>query len=128
LIIDISQRKNPKLVDKTDREGLILNEEFEDFSSLVMSAISELETYRRKDKVDDLRERKKGKKLTSTLDAIENLKSSMDAGGVLEKYDDLVTEIEKTTSAPPSKFALNEKVGIEIGGKKPKRKIIHDGY
>lgn len=38
--------------------------------------------------------------------------------------------IEKTASAPPSKRELNksEGIGIEIGGKQPKKKIIHDGY
>jgi len=38
--------------------------------------------------------------------------------------------IEKTASAPPTKRELNssEGIGIEIGGKEPKRKIIHDGY
>ena len=35
---------------------------------------------------------------------------------------------EKTISVPPPKFELSEKSRIEIGGKQPKRKIIHDGY
>ena len=39
--------------------------------------------------------------------------------------------IEKTSFAPPTKTELLKpagKKGIEIGGKLPKKKIIHDGY
>jgi len=36
--------------------------------------------------------------------------------------------IEKTSSAPPTKPELLKPAGIEIGGKQPKKKIIHDGY
>ena len=35
---------------------------------------------------------------------------------------------EKTSSVPPSKPELNKSVGIEIGGKVPQKKPIHDGY
>lgn len=96
-IIDISQRGNPKLVDKTDREGLILNREFEDFSSLVESALSELEVERRKDriKIDRLRERKKGKKLASTIDTIDNLRVSLEKKHLLGDYGKHVDEIEQ---------------------------------
>jgi len=96
-IINISHKNNPGLVDKTDREGLILTEEFEDFKSLVLSALNELEIERRKDKteVDRLRERKKGKKLDSTLDAINELKVTLRNDGLQEKYDKYVTEIER---------------------------------
>ena len=36
--------------------------------------------------------------------------------------------IEKTSSVAPSKRELNRPTGIEIGGKQPKKKIIHDDY
>ncbi len=39
--------------------------------------------------------------------------------------------LEKTSFAPPTKPELLKpagRKGIEIGGKQPKKKIIHDGY
>lgn len=94
-IIDISQMQNPSLLDKTDREGLILNRAFEDFHSIVLSALSELETERRKDKIvaDRLIERKKGKKLDSTIEAIDNIRDVLEHDG-LSKYGDYIHEIE----------------------------------
>ncbi len=44
--IEISSKDNPLLLDKTDREGLIDNEEFKDFRSLLKSAIVEFEAER----------------------------------------------------------------------------------
>ncbi|MCL5877221.1 MAG: ATP-binding protein [Candidatus Bathyarchaeota archaeon] len=44
--IEISADSNPKLMDKTDREGLIGNDAFKDFRSLIKSAITEFEAER----------------------------------------------------------------------------------
>jgi signal transduction histidine kinase len=48
--IEISSVTNPNLLDKTDREGLIDNEEFGDFCSLVKGALGEFEAERYKDR------------------------------------------------------------------------------
>jgi anti-sigma regulatory factor (Ser/Thr protein kinase) len=60
-IIEISGEKNPKLVDKTNREGLIENIEVKDFKNLVISCLTTFEVQRRqdKDKIDQLKEKKK---------------------------------------------------------------------
>jgi len=44
--IEINSANNPYLIDKTDREGLIDNDQFRDFRSLVIGAISVLENER----------------------------------------------------------------------------------
>jgi signal transduction histidine kinase len=48
--IEISLVDNPKLIDKTDREGLIDNAEFRDFYSLISTAITTFENERYPDK------------------------------------------------------------------------------
>ncbi len=48
--IEISSESNPSLLDKTDREGLIDNDAFKDFRSLVKSAVAEFEAERFKDR------------------------------------------------------------------------------
>ena len=48
--IEVSSETNPRLLDKTDREGLIDNDEFRDFRSLVKSAIAEFEAERYRDR------------------------------------------------------------------------------
>jgi signal transduction histidine kinase len=48
--IEISSKTAPSLLDKTDREGLIDNEAFKDFKSLVKSALAEFEAERYIDK------------------------------------------------------------------------------
>jgi len=44
--IEITTEQNPMLLDKTDREGLIDNESFKDFISLIKSALTEFEAER----------------------------------------------------------------------------------
>lgn len=60
-IVEISCLSNPELRDKTDREGLIENEQLIDFQKLVLGCVAVLERERRKDKdrIDRLREKKK---------------------------------------------------------------------
>ncbi len=48
--IEITSEANPMLLDKTDREGLIDNEAFKDFRSLIKMAITEFEAERYKDR------------------------------------------------------------------------------
>jgi len=48
--VEISSKNNPGLLDKTDREGLIDNDEFRDFRSLVTSVLSAFESERHIDR------------------------------------------------------------------------------
>jgi signal transduction histidine kinase len=48
--LEISSKTNPQLIDKTDREGLIDNQAYEDFVDLVLSAISTCENERFEDR------------------------------------------------------------------------------
>jgi len=48
--IEISSKNNPKLLDKTDREGLIDNDEFRDLKSLVTSVLTAFEAERNTDR------------------------------------------------------------------------------
>lgn len=48
--LEISSKTNPQLIDKTDREGLIGNQAYEDFVGLVLDAISTCENERFEDR------------------------------------------------------------------------------
>ena len=48
--IEISSKTTSNLLDKTDREGLIDNEAFKDFRTLVVSALTQFEGERFKDR------------------------------------------------------------------------------
>jgi signal transduction histidine kinase len=48
--VDISSKTNPLLIDKTDREGLIDNQAYQDFVGLIIGAISECENQRFQDR------------------------------------------------------------------------------
>jgi len=93
-IIEISGVNNPGRRDKTDREGLILNREYEDFRELVIGCISVLEVERRrdKDKVDALREKKKPE--DEVRRAIGLMRGKMEKKGHIEIYREDVTRIE----------------------------------
>ena len=60
-ILEISGKDNPKLIDKTNREGFIENKEVKDFKNLFISCLTIFEAQRRqdKDRVDKLKEKKK---------------------------------------------------------------------
>jgi signal transduction histidine kinase len=53
--VEISSKTNPQLIDKTDREGLIDNQAYQDFVGLVLGAISVCE----QERFDDRRKMKK---------------------------------------------------------------------
>lgn len=95
-IIEISATDNAELRDKTDREGLILNREYEDFKQLVIGCLSVLEVERRKDKdrVDALREKKKPE--DDVHRAINTMKDRMEKKGHINIYRQDVTRIEST--------------------------------
>lgn len=95
-IIQIDHDKNPALRDKTDREGLIENAEYKDFQSLVLSSINELEVSRRQDKskIDNLRERKTGRKIDETIDEVEKLRGKVHRNNHDDLYASNVNSIE----------------------------------
>lgn len=93
-IVEISSPANSELRDKTDREGLISNREYEDFRELIIGCISVLEVERRKDKdkVDALREKKKpGDEVHR---AIGGLKEKMERRDHWDTYKEDVSKIE----------------------------------
>lgn len=92
-IINISANNNPKLRDKTDREGIIENEAFEDFQTLVLYAISEFETERRKDRIDILALREEKRK-DRTTEAIEQLRGKMKKREHIAIYGKDVNRVE----------------------------------
>jgi len=89
-IVEVSYDTNPSLRDKTDREGLIENEGYRDFRSLVITTMNQLEILRRQDKtkIDNMRERKIGKKIDETLNEIQRLRRKISKN----KHDDLYME------------------------------------
>lgn len=95
-MVEITVEQNPKLKDKTDREGLILNNEYNDFTNIVLSSISEFEILRRRDKdiIDNLRVGK-GKQIDDTINEIEKLETRMKKDAVWDKYKNFLSNIEK---------------------------------
>lgn len=93
-IVELSSTKNPDLRDKTDREGLILNREYEDFSDLVIGCMSVLEAERRKDKdkIDSMREKKKP--ADEVTQAIAEMKNHIKNKGHLDFYKNDIKKIE----------------------------------
>ncbi len=67
--VEISLASNPKLVDKTDREGLIDNDDFRDFQSLIRASIKAFqdERYPDKHKVKELTGRLRDEKKVRTV-------------------------------------------------------------
>lgn len=96
-LIDITSDKNPKLIDKTDREGLIENIEYKHFQNLVLSAINQLEIFRRQDKtkVDELRERKTGKSVDQTTEEVAKLEKKLKVNNHLPIYEKNIDSIKK---------------------------------
>jgi len=93
-IVEIAQETNKELRDKTDREGLIANPEFEDFKQLVVDAITVLEWERRRDKneVDQLREKKQpGDDVTR---AISSLREQVEKNKHVEQYGKQIDRVE----------------------------------
>ncbi len=77
--IDISSRDNPYLFDKSDREGLIDNEQFRDFYRLVKNSLKVFENLRLVDR--DALKRKAGRSRTSRIekftDSIRKIQSAL---------------------------------------------------
>jgi signal transduction histidine kinase len=96
-IVEIGQEGNPSLRDKTDREGIIDNVEYHDFKILVLSALNELEILRRQDKIkiDNMRERRVGKKIDETLDKIDNMRHKIHDNSHDDLYHSEIDAIEK---------------------------------
>ena len=125
-LIEISASINVELIDKTDREGLILNKEYEDFKSMVLSSINQFEIERRKDKniVDNLRE--KGKRLDDTLTAINDLRNKMEKEDIYNTYKSLINRIEiaYNTEVTNTLEPLIVSAGIGIAYQMPAHEIL----
>lgn len=93
-IVNISGDSNPRLKDKTDREGIIDNEAFEDFKNLVLLAISEFEVERRKDRDKIASLRQKIKRIDRTTEAIDKLREKMRKRNDLATYKKEIVNIE----------------------------------
>jgi len=93
-ILEITLNDNPKLIDKTDREGIIDSVELEDFKHLIMIIVSLFENERRndKDKIDALREKKRPG--DEVILAIEDLKKKIIKMKHYEIYEKDIKEIE----------------------------------
>ena len=76
-IIEITSKSNPMLVDKSDREGLIDNDAFQDFKTLILSALAEFEAERLSDrsklKAEQGRKETVESKFTQTLNRLGRL-------------------------------------------------------
>jgi len=93
-IVNISGEKNPKLVDKTDREGIIDSEAFEDLTNLVTLAISEFEWERREDRDRIVALRRRKKRIDRTTEAIDKLRKKMKRKNELINYKQEIDNIE----------------------------------
>lgn len=93
-IVNISHDENPKLVDKTDREGIIENDPLSDFKDLVLAALNLFEIERRKDRIEiaSLRDRKI--RMDRTTEAIEKLREKMKKKEHIAVYEEEVKGIE----------------------------------
>jgi signal transduction histidine kinase len=101
-IVDISAKFNPRLIDKSDREGLVDNLEFRDFQALVMDALTEFEANRfiDREKLKQLQGRARPiqKRFTKTLSDLTSLldKQTKLQPAVRSEIMELVTESKKS--------------------------------
>ena len=76
-IIEITSKSNPVLTDKSDREGLIDNDAFQDFKTILLSALAEFEAERLSDrtklKAEQGRKETVESKFTQTLNRLGRL-------------------------------------------------------
>ena len=93
-IVNVSDDSNPRLKDKTDREGIIDNEAFEDFKNLALFAISEFEIERRRDRDKIISIRAKKKRIDRTTEAIVKLREKMRKRNDLATYKKEVVNID----------------------------------
>jgi len=93
-IVNVSGDSNPRLVDKTDREGIIDSEAFEDFRNLVLFAISAFEVERKQDRRRIFILRRKMKRYDRTNEAIDKLRSKLKRRKDLATYKQEIVDIE----------------------------------
>jgi len=93
-IIHISSIENNQLKDQSNREGLIVNEQYEHFYHLVNAALSVFARERKIDKINiDKLSRKKNIQ-DSVTENIENLKSRIEKNDHVALYSDNIEKIE----------------------------------
>lgn len=93
-IVHISSIKNDKLKDQSNREGLIFNEQYEQFQRLVMGALSVFAKERKSDKVK-IDKVSISKSVTDVVTAsIDKLRRKVESNNHAEYYLDSLEEIE----------------------------------
>lgn len=99
--VEISSNANPDLLDKSDREGLIDNDAFRDFKSLLISAIRQFQTERNVDrhKVKSIKKETKGdpksSNFTQQMRAIAKILTK--ANIPYETRNEILKEIDRAT-------------------------------
>lgn len=124
-IINISGDSNPALIDKTDREGIIETEAYEDFQTLVLLALHEFETERRKDRIKALSLRKR-KRIDRTTEAIDQLRGKMKKTDHLAIYGKDLKRVENAYFAEvrDTLEPLIVSAGIGIAYQMPAHEIV----
>lgn len=92
-LVEISTKKNPHLEDKSDREGLMDNNEFVDFKALVLAALNDFQIERNKERVkikalkkEDVRVRNLSKQFSDLLKILEEHKISKEVREIVSQY------------------------------------------
>ena len=98
--IEINSTENPKLNDKSDREGLIDNDEYQDFYHLVICALRYFQTERNKERLiikKELRADVRVKKLTEKfLELQQILKNEKISSETKTAIGDLILDVRET--------------------------------
>lgn len=98
--VEINSRQNPSLVDKSDREGLIDNDQFQDFKSLVKCALQFFQVERNKERLKIKAVQREDARVKKLKSSFSNLTSLLDetniSTDVKEKIHDTIFEIKKT--------------------------------
>ena len=93
--INISSERNPRLVDQSNREGLIKNTQYEVFYELVKACIKHMSNLRKQDKLrmDNIKEKKSYE--DEVTQKISNLRNHLKRNNHYEFYKKDVEEVEK---------------------------------
>ena len=102
--VQISAKSNPKLIDKSDREGLIDNQSFTDFKFLTLAVLSEFEAERYSDRMTLGHSKRLDPRLNRIADELKKInleleKHNIDTEGkqrITKLIDETVKHFEKT--------------------------------
>jgi signal transduction histidine kinase len=94
--IHISSIENPNLKDQSNREGLIISEQYEQFYQLVSSALSVFARERKKDKIKMDKTTETKKVFDSVTETLSSLKNKVEKNNHSTLYNSDIDNIEKT--------------------------------